>query len=297
MLSPINCIICDVAGLPQALGLMEVFCCPSCGLFWRRTFDVSITHYEEKPVALSEEKIADRLVNSKDRINTFRTHTSFNHLVDIGCGEGVFLKAAIDAGFSDVKGIEPSKNISAFAQKHGLTIFSGTLADIVSLPVGNIEVISMFHLIEHLPDPKAAMQLLYEVLPPGGRLVVETPDISSYAFTASGYRHKLVYPEHLFYFKLQNIRKMLEGVGFAVVAEGKRDFNQYHMNLQDALFRLGLRPFRQTAPKHDLFTEVATDKKQRSKIRTFISLMIRKVASLLVVWCGRTDYLWIIVQK
>lgn len=76
----------------------------------------------------------------------------------------------------------------------------------------------MFHVLEHLPDPRAYLDSARELLAPDGRLVVQVPNAASWQFRLLGRAWNGVdVPRHLFDFRDRDMERLLEGCGFAVV--------------------------------------------------------------------------------
>jgi len=94
-------------------------------------------------------------------------------LLDVGCGEGYFLSAAQAAGWQSY-GIELDKCRVDVAVAQGLNV-EWTTVEQANLDVERYDVITMFHVIEHLNDPVTVLRKLRSALKPDGLLVVETP--------------------------------------------------------------------------------------------------------------------------
>ena len=134
-------------------------------------------------------------------------------LLDVGAATGFFVRLAINRGFK-AEGIELSTHAASRAQARGLPVRGGTLADVE----GRFDCITMLDVIEHVPDPKREIEKVATLLPPGGILVINTPDAGSLFARALGKRwHLLVPPEHLFYFNRDNMQHLLEERGFEVL--------------------------------------------------------------------------------
>lgn len=284
-----------------------MFECPGCGLIWRQEFDIGPEFYEDKLIELSALKIKARISNCLDRTKIISRYFLPEDLCDIGCGEGVFLGVLKNQGFRNIVGIDPTTRNFQFAGENNLEILRGTLEDFPSLVAGRgIKIITMFHVIEHLRDPQGSLSLVYKYLPIGGFLVLETPASDNFSFRVTGFRHKLIYPEHLFYFNKHNLIKLLESVGFTVVGSGKRDFDQWNLSLHECLFRLGLlsknvtttdyySSLRVLAPKENIHPK--TNYQFVKKVAHFILWPLQKSLNGLVILLGRLDYIYIIAKK
>jgi 2-polyprenyl-3-methyl-5-hydroxy-6-metoxy-1,4-benzoquinol methylase len=208
---------------------------------WRKSFDVPLSHYEEASGGFSAEKERLQRRNINDRIRTLSKHISLDNTCDVGGSKGYFIEALLKKGYSGVYGIDPNKTQVEVAQERGLPMLVGSTADLSNIfPKRKTKNASLFHVIEHLTDPASVMRELYAALPVGGYLIVETPDFTSFAFKRANYIHKLVYKEHLFYFSTANLKRFIEKFGFIVEKIYMRDFDQYHLNARESLFRLGL---------------------------------------------------------
>jgi SAM-dependent methyltransferase len=139
-------------------------------------------------------------------------------LLDLGCGPGFFLDVARSAGWT-VQGVEISESASQFARE-------SLKLDVVNLPIGaqglpcsNVDLVTMWDVIEHLPDPRGALDAAHRVLRPGGGLVLTTGDVDSVAARLSGERwHLYNLPEHLYFHTERSIRTLAERAGFRAVS-------------------------------------------------------------------------------
>lgn len=150
-------------------------------------------------------------------------------LVDVGCSSGEFLVLAHDAGF-DCSGIEFSAESAVQARRRsGLSIERGTLQDTALLP-GSCDVLTLFDVIEHVPDPIADLARAFELITPGGWLILSTPNIDGLFPRASRpLANRLDYwphpepPHHLFQFSQATLSRIVQRAGFHV--EGTRHCN------------------------------------------------------------------------
>lgn len=138
-------------------------------------------------------------------------------LLDVGCGNGVFLAKMRELGWS-VVGVEPDSDAARIArERFGLTVFEGTLSE-VQLPDGTADVVTMHHVIEHVPDPVEVLAECRRILNPGGLITVVTPNIRSLGrrVFGSSWRGWEV-PRHVFIFSPRALRRCAELAGFKVI--------------------------------------------------------------------------------
>jgi SAM-dependent methyltransferase len=139
-------------------------------------------------------------------------------LLDFGCGGGAFLQRMHRLGWR-VTGLD----ISAEAIHHirrglGLHALDGTLPYPAFSP-GSFDVITMWHSLEHVHNPREVLEQAYFLLAPGGKLLVAVPNIDSLPFRWFGSSwYGLDLPRHLTHFCPHTLGWMLERAGFRVGA-------------------------------------------------------------------------------
>lgn len=130
-------------------------------------------------------------------------------LLDIGAATGFFLKLAKARNW-DVIGIEPSAHASERGRSAGLDIRTGCFVKGL-FPKESLDVITLWDVIEHVPEPKTLVEASFEALKPGGILALNTPDSRSVlARTLKANWHLVVPPEHLFLMNSVSLKKVLE---------------------------------------------------------------------------------------
>jgi len=137
-------------------------------------------------------------------------------LLDVGTAYGFAASEAERAGFR-VAGLEISAEaaVRAAAQIRRRVV----RASAVELPFSNarFDVITLWDVIEHLPDPHRAVAEISRCLRPGGRLALTTGDVESLVARLSGERwHLYTIPEHLFFFSRRSLHLLLEAHGLRV---------------------------------------------------------------------------------
>lgn len=95
-------------------------------------------------------------------------------LLDVGVGDGGFLATATAAGFQ-CEGTELSETGASFAKEKGLSVRLGQFTDL-DWPEASFDIITIWHVLEHLPNPGAAVRHAYQLLKPGGILVIAVPN-------------------------------------------------------------------------------------------------------------------------
>lgn len=293
-----DCIVCGTRGREVMRNNLLMFLCDECGLFWRRSFELNDRHYEQRGFELeNSDKINARYTNSIERIGTLRKYIRLDNVCDVGCGEGVFLKALSDLGYKNTIGLEPSIKAQGYALVNNLKIFEGDVEDMNSsfFKKHDTHVVTMFHVVEHLKNPKEVIKRIYDNLNTGDFLILETPDTNSLVFKKTNYKNEFIYLEHLYYFNKKNIKKLLEDIGFKIVSIGHRDFDPENMSIRDSLARLGFGQHKDRPP-------VKNTKKWRAVQKIEINdnitkKIVRTALSRLVTLFNRGNYLWVIAKK
>ena len=149
-------------------------------------------------------------------------------LLDVGCGTGAFLERAQKAGFL-CEGIEICKPLADIAVRNvGCPVHIGLLSGL-DLTECSFDVITMYDLIEHLPEPASDLRKVHKWLKPGGILFVLTPNddallrrIARLVFHGSFRKidrpmRVLYHKHHLSFFSTRSLARLVEGCGFDVV--------------------------------------------------------------------------------
>jgi SAM-dependent methyltransferase len=159
----------------------------------------------------------------EERYLIFEKHLSQNQrrILDIGSGPGFFLKFGKERNWK-TKGIEPSVQAAAFARNMGLEIDNEVFDETSAKKLGKFDVIHMNGVMEHLPNPKNFLNICNHILNPGGLLFTcvanEYSPFQEILVEHLGYRPWwLVPPEHINYFDMHSIEKLVASSGFEVL--------------------------------------------------------------------------------
>lgn len=135
--------------------------------------------------------------------------------LDIGAssGEWVFLLHGLGVA---ARGIEPHQGYSAFAREAlGLDVVAGTLQQqLPQQPEGGFDLVSMFHVLEHLPDPLQALRDIRRLLSARGQLFIEVPDAAGLSSPGNTF-----FRAHTLYFSAHSLRSLALAAGFEVAAD------------------------------------------------------------------------------
>jgi SAM-dependent methyltransferase len=137
-------------------------------------------------------------------------------LLDFGCGAGTFLQRMKDLGWQET-GIDISANtVARLRSELGLRVLAGSLPH-PALEPQSFEIITMWQSLEHVHQPRQVLRAAWQLLVPGGRLLVAVPNIDSLPYRLFGpCWYGLDLPRHLTHFTPMTLALMLERTGFRV---------------------------------------------------------------------------------
>lgn len=172
------------------------------------------------------------------RIERFLKGAVRGRALDVGCAAGFFLDVARQRGWT-VEGLDVSGFAVHYVQERfGYPAQNGSLTAL-DYAHESFDLITMWDVIEHVPDPKAYIARAAQLLKPGGLIALATPNVDSLPAKLAGRRwvgYKLS-EEHVYYFSVKTLRRMLDEAGFEVLEV--RHVGKY-VTLRLFLDRLGM---------------------------------------------------------
>ena len=163
------------------------------------------------------------------------------HLLDVGCGNGGFLRQMTELGWQ-AQGLDPDPKAVSAAIEAGVAVHHGTLLD-SGLPDDYFDAITLGHVIEHLHDPAANLEACYRALRPNGLIWIGTPNLSSLGHSRFGRSWiGLDPPRHLVLFTADSLRHALESVGFRIASHPPVLRGSWHFRTSAAIEK-GLDPW------------------------------------------------------
>lgn len=180
------CLLCrstDVAPLLAKEGKFFVRC-RGCGLIYQDpppSTDENEAYYKEGYYEGFGERTrpiqAARRAIYQDFLSDCGRYRGTGRLLDVGCGHGDFLRMAQERGW-EVWGIEPSRQAAESAGRDlGSQILNQTI-ETVDFPEGHFDIITLWNVLDCLPDPLSTLRQLAKWLSPSGVLVIRTPNAS-----------------------------------------------------------------------------------------------------------------------
>jgi SAM-dependent methyltransferase len=138
-------------------------------------------------------------------------------LLDVGCGGGLFLGMMRERGFR-VVGLDASREAAAIAWRRQKAPAVCGMLERPPFGARSFGAVTMFHVLEHLYDPRCYLLAAHHLLPSGGRLIVQVPNAACWQFRVLGRAwNGLDVPRHLFDFRDRDVERLVESCGFEVV--------------------------------------------------------------------------------
>jgi SAM-dependent methyltransferase len=205
------------------VALADFLRCDSCGHLQLSSIpsDAALAAGYEDAASEDYEAEADgQRATARAELARIERHASAprGQLVDLGCWVG-FLAAEANSRGWEARGVEPSRWAAARARSRGVEVIEAPLFE-AELPERAFAAVTMGDVIEHLPDPGAALDHVARLLAPGGVLWLATPDAGSRVARLLGCRWWSVIPTHVHLFTRRGMTLLLERHGFEVLEVG-----------------------------------------------------------------------------
>jgi SAM-dependent methyltransferase len=158
---------------------------------------------------------AVRLVGSRRARFLARGLAPGSRVLDVGCGRGVLLRELADRGFS-AHGFEVSAEAVRGVDPRAETRVAARLAD-ADYPEASFDQVILWHVLEHVRQPRETLEEVRRLLRPAGRVVVAVPNFASWQARWAGpdWFH-LDPPRHLYHFPASSLEGLLARSGFRV---------------------------------------------------------------------------------
>jgi len=237
-------LLCDICGSTEVEPVLEhdsldgpLVRCQQCGLYY---VDLSLSRefLREHPEAQTEVAVSYKALVARrmcedpeldvledsirkvyfgDRLRFLQKFCDQGgRVLDVGCGRGVFLELARDAGFEPF-GVELGAADAEAARRRVGTDVVATDFEQIDTANRDFDVITLFHVIEHFRSPSRAMAKVRSLLKPGGLVIIETPRIDTVWFRLLGRRWREFMFGHLFFFSRGTLTDLLKKHGFTVI--------------------------------------------------------------------------------
>ena len=231
--APVACNACGEGGFALLLRKdgYDMVRCGHCGLIWvanpptddERSKLYSFDAGYHASLVDDETSVAFHTREAALNLRVLRRFASSGRLLDIGCSTGLFLRAARSIGWVG-QGLEYSPDSSQIArEQHHLDVKTGEL-QAETYPSESFDVVTMWDVIEHVPDPYATLVQIHRILAADGQVLLKTPNadglyprLSLRLAARLGFWGHAEPPGHLFQFSVASLSRLAERAGFRVV--------------------------------------------------------------------------------
>jgi SAM-dependent methyltransferase len=173
-------------------------------LYGRSTFD-----YGDQVAGLR--RTYRRYLDALDRYGAAKTS-----LLEIGCGNGFFLEEALASGFAEVRGVEPSR---AAVEQAGERVRSSIVCDVMRAGLfgpGEFDVICLFQVLDHLPNPGEVLDECRRALRPEGLILCLNHNVNAVSARLLRSRSPIIDVEHTYLYSRRTIAELFGQHGFAI---------------------------------------------------------------------------------
>ena len=201
----------------------RIVCCKVCGLVRSDPIIDSQTLeqlYGESTQTYDQELDNLRVTYVKYLSRAGKWITQKNSLLEIGCGSGFFLTEALNQGFLSVRGVEPSREA---VEKAKLGKNAQIICDVMRpnlFDPQSFDIVCMFQVFDHLPNPNELLEECYKLLKPGGVVLILNHDVGSFSAKMLGANSPIIDIEHTYLYSKNTIRKIVSKHGFDVLEVG-----------------------------------------------------------------------------
>ena len=222
--------------------LFSVICCDACRFIFTQNSPLpdEITAYYDSSEYVSHSNTKTGLINTVyhlvrkvmigKKTKLIQKISKGRTLLDVGCGTGYFAGTMKQKDWK-VIGIEPSKNAAEMArQKFGLVVKPPEA--LFEFPEQSFDVITLWHVLEHLPNLNEAMTQFHKLLKDNGVLVVALPNVDSY--DAKKYQQFWAaydVPRHLWHFSPNTFLRFAEKCKFNIIDIKPMPFDAFYISM------------------------------------------------------------------
>jgi 2-polyprenyl-3-methyl-5-hydroxy-6-metoxy-1,4-benzoquinol methylase len=221
-----NCYFCNSTSFNARKGQvrdaldLKILECTNCGLVTLSSLEhIQAGFYENSGMHGIELTPMDAWLKDTDwddqrRFDSMKALLPNKKLLDFGCGAGGFLNKARQFT-SSAAGIELELRVKKYWHDQ-ITIHPN-----IESAEGEYDLITAFHVVEHLSDPVAILKALAEKLSKNGRMVVEVPSSEDALLTlydSSHFQHFTYWSQHLFLFNAETLRQLAKKAGLQILS-------------------------------------------------------------------------------
>lgn len=194
------------------------------------------SHQENKKGFIPRLYESVKKVNLKHKYNLATQGLNVGKMLDIGCGVGDFLHTAEEHGWT-CTGVEPSEDAKAIAKTKTKTNIINS-EDMEKIPDATFDLITMWHVLEHVDDLKWQIEQLHRLTKTKGRIVIAVPNYKSY--DAQYYKELWAaydVPRHLSHFNKNVLTKIFKSKNLELVRTDKLIWDAYYISYMSEQYK------------------------------------------------------------
>lgn len=253
------CPVCEHAEFKEFIALKDwmitkeeftIVKCSSCGFHFTNPIPAEsiIGNYYKSEEYVSHSSSNKGIINRvysivrnytlKQKVKLLSNYTKGNSLLDIGAGTGHFLNLAQTQGY-EIQGLEPDEDARSFAnQQFNLSLEK--LDTLTSISSDSKDLITMWHVLEHVYHLKRDLSEIVRVLKTGGYLFIAVPNMDSWdAKFYKSYWAAYDVPRHLYHFQENTIKKLIETFGLVHRDTLPMKFDSYYVSMLSEKYKGG----------------------------------------------------------
>lgn len=254
-----NCPVCNSSRIAYFLSSQDYFLtqesfsidkCLDCETKFTnpRPTEINIPQYYESDDYISHSDSPKGLIDKlyyfirkysiSSKVRLVKKYVKSGKALDVGCGTGQFLNELKNKGF-EVTGIEPNNSARKIASdSFGLTVYNEE--KINELKKNSFQVISLWHVLEHVKDLNQRIQQLKKLLAPNGVVIVAVPNPDSWDAKHYG-KFWAAYdlPRHLYHFNSSSIQNLFKKAGFILIEKRPLYFDSFYISLLSEKYKAG----------------------------------------------------------
>lgn len=208
------------------------------GPYYKSEDYISHTNTSKGLVNKIYQTVRHRTIRNKRKLIERATGLSGGKLLDIGCGVGTFLHAMQEHGWT-VTGLEPDAEARQVAAKlYNLQVQE--IGELETLPAATYDVITLWHVLEHVHQLHDYIERLRELLKPGGTLLIAVPNYTSRDAAVYGpYWAAYDVPRHLYHFSPASIDRLMAQHNMTVVTHKPMWYDSFYIALLSSKYKNG----------------------------------------------------------
>ncbi len=194
-----------------------------------------VSHSDTKKGLINRLYHTVRTRTLKQKLGLISGYVSRGTILDYGCGTGMFLKTCADAGWKSF-GFEPDTDAKKLAEGKGLSVATSKEA----LGGNKYDIISLWHVLEHVTDLDETLQFFSKSITEDGRLIIAVPN-----YTSADAKHYKEFwagydvPRHIYHFEINTLKKLLGNHGFSLEETKPMKFDSYYVSMLSEKYKTG----------------------------------------------------------